>query len=88
MTQPPIDPNDRYQTLRDLGVPQDKAAAIANTRPAPAPTVSDRDLDLDQWSRDELERHAAERGIERPGQLSREALIRVMRERRRGSAEE
>lgn len=78
MSQSPIDPDKRYQTLRKHGVPQYQAAALANTRPAPAPRPADEDLA--HWSRAELERHAAEIGIDQVSSRSRADLIRILRE--------
>lgn len=68
-----IDPADRYDKLRGLGVDRRKAAVMANSHPAPP-----RPGDVDDWTRDELERFAAERGIDRPAELSDTELRRVV----------
>lgn len=83
MPKPPIDPRERYDTLRSHGMPRPKAAVIANSRPAP--TTAPEPDDLRNWQRAELERHAAELGIDGVSELSREDLERaVLRQNKRG----
>jgi hypothetical protein len=69
---PSVKDPEQYEALRDQGASKEKAARIANSdRHSTAKSAS-----YDDWSKDDLEKRAAEIGIEGHSKLRRPARRR------------
>ena len=76
---PSIKDDARYEALREEGMSKEKAARIANTPPeemdAPA-----GDGAYEEWTKEELYDKAREVGVEGRSRMSKDELIRALRD--------
>lgn len=69
---------ERYEALRDQGVPKSKAARIANTRPSKMSQVQGGKA-YEDWTRDELYKKAKSVGIAGRASMRKHELIQALR---------
>ena len=76
---PSVKDDERYEALRDEGASKEKAACIANTDPNEAGERGGQSPPYGEWTKDELERRAAEIGIEGRSDMTKDELIDALR---------
>ena len=76
---PSVKDPEQYEALRDQGASKEKAARIANTDRHAAGKRGGESGSYDDWSKDELEKRAAEIGIEGRSKMSKDELIDALR---------
>ena len=76
---PSVKDPERYEALRDQGASKEKAARIANTDPSTAGRRGGESGSYDDWSKDDLEKRAAEIGIDGRSKMSNDELIDALR---------
>ena len=76
---PSVKDPERYEALRDQGASKEKAARIANTDPSTAGRRGGQSGSYDDWSKDDLEKRAAEIGIDGRSKMSKDELIDALR---------
>jgi hypothetical protein len=76
---PSVKDPERYEALRDQGASKEKAARIANTDPSTAGRRGGESGSYDDWSKDDLEKRAAEIGIDGRSKMSKDELIDALR---------
>jgi hypothetical protein len=76
---PSIKDPERYEALRDQGASKEKAARIANTDPKIAGKRGGQSGSYQDWNKDDLEKRAAEIGIEGRSRMSKDELIDALR---------
>jgi hypothetical protein len=81
---PSVKDPELYEKLRDEGESKEKAARIANAAAAEGRSEVGRrggeSGPYEEWTKDELEQRAKEIGIEGYSQLSKDELIRTLRD--------
>jgi len=76
---PSVKDPDQYEALRRQGESKEKAARIANTGRRSAGQKGGRSGSYEDWSKDELEKRAAEIGIEGRSKMSKGELVNALR---------
>jgi hypothetical protein len=76
---PSVKDDERYEALRREGASKEKAARIANTDPHEAGRRGGKAPPYEEWSVDELRGCAAEIGIEGRSEMTKDELIRALR---------
>jgi len=76
---PSIKDPEQYEALRRQGESKEKAARIANTPRSEAGKRGGKAPPYEEWSKDELEKRAAEIGIEGRSKMSKDELTEALR---------
>jgi hypothetical protein len=76
---PSVKDPEQYEALRDQGASKEKAARIANTDRSTAAKRGGKSGSYDDWSKDDLEKRAADIGIEGRSKMSKDELIDALR---------
>lgn len=79
---PSVKDHETYEALRDDGASKEKAARIANAQADKNRHPSEKGgkaPPYEDWTKDELEKRAAEIGIEGRSKMSKDELIRALR---------
>jgi hypothetical protein len=76
---PSVKDPDQYEALRRQGESKEKAARIANTGRRSAGQKGGRSGSYEDWSKDELEKRAAEIGIVGRSKMSKGELVNALR---------
>jgi hypothetical protein len=76
---PSVKDPEQYEALRDQGASKEKAARIANTDRSTAGKRGGESGSYEDWSKDDLEKRAAEIGIEGRSNMSKDELIDALR---------
>jgi hypothetical protein len=76
---PSVKDPEQYEALRDQGESKEKAARIANTGRKTAGRRGGQAGSSDDWSKDELQKRAREIGIEGRSKMSKDELIKALR---------
>jgi hypothetical protein len=76
---PSIKDPEQYERLREKGESKEKAARIANTGRQTAARRGGESGSYEDWSKDDLQRRAAEIGIEGRSKMSKDELIGALR---------
>lgn len=76
---PSIKDDERYEALRDEGMSKEKAARIANTPPDEIDSPGG-DGAYEEWTKEELYAKAREVGVEGRSHMSKDELIRALRD--------
>jgi Rho termination factor, N-terminal domain len=69
----------RYERLREQGASKEKAARIANTSPGKAGRRGGKAGSYEDWSKQDLQKRAAEIGIEGRSKMNKDELIGALR---------
>jgi hypothetical protein len=69
----------QYEALRDQGASKEKAARIANTDRKSAAKKGGQSESYEDWNKDDLEKRAAEIGIDGRSHMSKDELIDALR---------
>ncbi len=80
---PSVKDDDTYEALRDEGYSKEKAARIANAQANTSQKPSNeggKAKPYEDWTRDELCERAREVGIEGRSDMSKEELIKALRD--------
>ncbi|RDK89333.1 DUF7218 family protein [Marinirhabdus gelatinilytica] len=77
MDRPSIKNEDQYESLRDKGYSQEKAARIANT--PNAGKKGGKASPYEEWTKDELYDQAKNVGIEGRSSMNKKELIQALR---------
>jgi hypothetical protein len=76
---PSVKDPEQYEALRDQGASKEKAARIANTNRHAAGKRGGQSGSYEDWSKDDLEKRAAEIGIEGRSKMSKDELVDALR---------
>jgi hypothetical protein len=76
---PSIKDDEQYERLREQGESKQKAARIANTDRTRAGKRGGQSHPYEEWSKDDLEKRAAEIGIEGRSDMNKDELIDALR---------
>ena len=76
---PSVKDHEQYEALRDQGASKEKAARIANTSRTSAGKKGGKAGSYDDWSKDQLEKRAAEIGIDGRSKMNKGELIDALR---------
>ena len=76
---PSVKDPEQYEALRDQGASKEKAARIANTDRKTGATKGGQSGSYEDWNKDELEKRAAEIGIDGRSHMSKDELIDALR---------
>jgi hypothetical protein len=76
---PSVKDPEQYEALRDQGESKEKAARIANTGRKTAGRRGGQSGSYDDWSKDELQKRAREIGIDGRSKMSKDELIKALR---------
>ena len=76
---PSVKDPEQYEALRDQGASKEKAARIANTDRSTAGRRGGESGSYEDWSKDDLEKRAAEIGIEGRSKMSKDELVDALR---------
>ena len=74
-----IKDDEQYEELRDQGYSKEKAARIANTPREEAGKKGGKHPPYEEWSKEELYDKAQEVGIEGRSDMSKDELIKALR---------
>ncbi len=77
---PSVKDPDRYEALRKKGESKQKAARIANTSRSSASRKGGKSGSYDDWSKQDLQKRAAEIGIEGRSKMSKAELVKALRD--------
>lgn len=77
--RPTIKDEERYEKLRRQGESKEKAARIANTDPKKAGKRGGSSPRYEDWTKDDLYERAKEIGIEGRSGMSKDELIKALR---------
>jgi hypothetical protein len=78
---PSVKDDETYEALREKGESKEKAARIANAK-ASGENVSEKGGEhgsYEDWSKEDLEKRAAEIGIEGRSEMTKDELIEALR---------
>jgi hypothetical protein len=75
---PSIKDPEQYEALRDQGESKEKAARIANSGRS-ASQKGGHAAAYEDWSKDELEKRAGEIGIDGRSKMSKDELVKALR---------
>jgi hypothetical protein len=76
---PSVKDPERYEALRKKGDSKEKAARIANTSRRAAGTRGGKAGSYEDWSKDDLQKRAAEIGIAGRSKMSKGELVKALR---------
>ena len=76
---PSVKDPEQYEALRDQGASKEKAARIANTDRRSAAKRGGRSGAYDDWNKDDLEKRAAEIGVDGRSKMSKHELVEALR---------
>jgi hypothetical protein len=76
---PSVKDDRQYERLREQGASREKAARIANTPRRHAGQRGGRSPSYEEWSKEDLEKRAAEIGIEGRSKMNKKELVRALR---------
>ena len=76
---PSIKDDEQYEALRRQGESKEKAARIANTDRETAGKRGGKSPSYEDWNKDDLEKRAAEIGIEGRSSMSKDELVDALR---------
>jgi hypothetical protein len=76
---PSVKDPDRYEALRKKGESKEKAARIANTSRSSASRKGGKSGSYDDWSKQDLQKRAAEIGIGGRSKMSKAELVKALR---------
>jgi hypothetical protein len=76
---PSVKDPEQYEALRDQGASKEKAARIANTDRHTAGKRGGKAPAYEDWTKDDLEKRAAEIGIEGRSKMDKGELIDALR---------
>ena len=76
---PSVKDPEQYEALRDQGASKEKAARIANTDRSAAGKRGGQSGSYEDWNKEDLEKRAAEIGIEGRSGMSKDELIDALR---------
>lgn len=74
-----IKDDERYERLREAGMSKEKAARIANTPRKQAATRGGQSPAYEDWRKEDLQKKAAEVGIEGRSKMNKSELIHSLR---------
>jgi hypothetical protein len=77
---PSVKDHEQYEALRDQGASKEKAARIANTSRTSAAKKGGKSGSYDDWSKEDLEKRAAEIGIDGRSKMNKGELIKALRD--------
>ena len=77
---PSVKDPKQYEALRKKGESKEKAARIANTSRSSAARKGGRAGSYDDWSKSDLQKRAAEIGIEGRSKMSKAELVKALRD--------
>ena len=75
---PSVKDPEQYEALRDQGASKEKAARIANTSRKTAAKKGGKSGSYEDWSKQDLEKRAAEIGIDGRSKMNKGALERAV----------
>ncbi|HWK27912.1 MAG TPA: Rho termination factor [Solirubrobacter sp.] len=70
---------ERYEALRDQGASKEKAARIANSPRSETGRKGGKSPSYEDWTKDDLEKRAAEIGIDGRSKMNKGELIDALR---------
>jgi hypothetical protein len=76
---PSVKDPEQYEALRDQGASKEKAARIANSNRKSTASKGGRSGSYDDWSKADLEKRAAEIGIDGRSKMNKGELISALR---------
>jgi hypothetical protein len=76
---PSVKDDEQYEALRRQGESKEKAARIANTPRSSAGQKGGQSGSYEDWSKEDLEKRAAEIGIEGRSNMNKDELIEALR---------
>jgi len=76
---PSVKDPEQYEALRDQGASKEKAARIANTSRSSAGKKGGKSGSYEDWSKQDLEKRAAEIGIDGRSKMNKGELIDALR---------
>ena len=76
---PSVKDPKQYEALRDQGASKEKAARIANTSRSSAAKKGGKSGSYDDWSKQDLEKRAAEIGIDGRSKMNKGELVNALR---------
>ncbi|HEY6890226.1 MAG TPA: Rho termination factor [Solirubrobacter sp.] len=76
---PSVKDPEQYEALRDQGASKEKAARIANSDRHATAEKGGRAPSYEQWRKEDLEKRAAEIGIDGRSTMSKDELIDALR---------
>ena len=76
---PSVKDNKQYEALRDQGASKEKAARIANSDRTSTAKKGGRSGAYDDWTKEDLEKRAAEIGIDGRSKMDKGELIDALR---------
>ena len=76
---PSVKDPEQYEALRDQGASKEKAARIANSPRSSTGRKGGKAPAYDDWTKDDLEKRAAEIGIEGRSKMDKGELIDALR---------
>jgi hypothetical protein len=77
---PTVKDPEQYEALRKQGESKEKAARIANTSRRSAAKKGGKSGSYEDWSKDDLQKRAREIGIEGRSKMSKEDLVKALRD--------
>jgi hypothetical protein len=77
---PSVKDPKQYEALRDKGESKEKAARIANTSRSSASKKGGKSGSYEDWSKDDLQKRAAEIGIEGRSKMNKSELVKALRD--------
>ena len=76
---PSVKDKDQYEALRRKGESKEKAARIANTSRSSSAKKGGKSGSYDDWNKQDLQKRAAEIGIEGRSKMSKGELVKALR---------
>ena len=76
---PSVKDNEQYEALRDQGASKEKAARIANTSRSSAAKKGGKSGSYEDWTKQDLEKRAAEIGIDGRSKMNKGELVNALR---------
>ena len=76
---PSVKDPEQYEALRDQGASKEKAARIANTSRKSAAKKGGKSGSYEDWSKKDLEKRAAEIGIDGRSKMNKGELVNALR---------
>ena len=70
---------EQYEALRDQGASKEKAARIANSNRHSTAEKGGKAPSYEEWNKDDLEKRAAEIGIDGRSKMNKDELIDALR---------
>ena len=76
---PSVKDHEQYEALRDQGASKEKAARIANTSRKSAAKKGGKSGSYEDWTKQDLEKRAAEIGIDGRSKMNKGELVNALR---------